>query len=276
MAKSAAGRNQMFKTRLISGVILVALALLFIIIGGNLLLVVSAILSVIGLFELYRVFRIEKTPVAICGYLFTIFYYIKLGNNNIPFLLLIMAFLLAILIIFVIRYPRYRSQHIMAAFFGVFYVSIMLSCVYQTRMLPDGGVYLVWLIFLSAWGSDTCAYCAGMLFGKHKMTPKLSPKKTIEGAIGGIVGAAILGLIYGAIFHGPMNIGSREIVILAIVCAVGAVIAMIGDLCASAIKRNYKVKDYGHLIPGHGGIMDRFDSIIFTAPVILYLSIFFL
>ena len=128
----------MFKTRLISGVILVALALLFIIVGGNLLLVVSAILSVIGLFELYRVFRIERTPIAICGYLFTIFYYIKLGNNNIPFLMLIMAFLLAILIIFVVRYPRYRSQHIMAAFFGVFYVGIMLSCVYQTRMLPDG------------------------------------------------------------------------------------------------------------------------------------------
>lgn len=266
----------MFKTRLISGVILVALALLFIIVGGNLLLIVSAILSLVGLFELYRVFRIERTPIGICGYLFTVFYYLKLANSQIPFLLLIMAFLFVILVIYVVRYPRFRTQHIMAAFFGVFYVSIMLSCVYQTRMLPSGGVYLVWLIFLSAWGCDTCAYCTGMLIGRHKMTPKLSPKKTVEGAIGGVVGAALLGLIYGAIFHGPMGIGSREIVIIAIVCAIGAVIAMIGDLCASAIKRNYKIKDYGSLIPGHGGIMDRFDSIIFTAPVILYLSIFFL
>lgn len=266
----------MFKTRLISGVVLVALALLFILVGGNLLLIVSAILSLIGLYELYRVFRIEWTPLGICGYLFTLFYYIKFAVPQIPFLLLIMAFMLAILVIFVVRFPRYRAQHIMAAFFGVFYVGVMLSCVYQTRMLPDGGIFLVWLIFLSAWGCDTCAYCAGMLFGKHKMTPKLSPKKTVEGAIGGVVGAAILGLIFGAIFHGKMGIGGRQIVIIAIICAIGAVIAMIGDLCASAIKRNYKVKDYGNLIPGHGGILDRFDSMIFTAPVILYLSIFFL
>ena len=101
------------------------------------------------------------------------------------------------------------------------------------------------------------------------MAPVLSPKKSIEGAIGGITGAALLGMIYGAIIGAPLQI-------YAFICAVGALISMIGDLAASAIKRNQEIKDYGTLIPGHGGILDRFDSVIFTAPVIYYLSVLLL
>ena len=140
----------------------------------------------------------------------------------------------------------------------------MLSYVYQTRMLP-GGAYIVWLIFLCSWGCDTCAYCVGMLIGKHKMAPVLSPKKSIEGAVGGVVGAALLGVIYAAASQG-------KIAEYALICGVGALISMVGDLAASAIKRNQNIKDYGKLIPGHGGILDRFDSVIITAPVIYYLA----
>lgn len=163
----------------------------------------------------------------------------------------------------------------LAAFFGVFYVAVMLSYIYQTRMLPQGA-YTVWLIFLCSWGCDTCAYCVGMLIGKHKMTPKLSPKKSWEGAAGGIIGAALLGLIYGFVFQNKMGTTQKDIFAMAAICAVGAVISMIGDLTASAIKRNYEIKDYGKLIPGHGGILDRFDSVIFTAPVIFYLADYFI
>ena len=152
----------------------------------------------------------------------------------------------------------------MAAFFGVIYVAVMLSFIYLTRSLPDGK-FLVWLIFLCSWGCDTCAYCVGMLIGKHKMAPVLSPKKSIEGAVGGVVGAALLGVIYAAATQGKM----AE---YALICAVGALISMVGDLAASAIKRNQNIKDYGKLIPGHGGILDRFDSVIITAPVIYYLA----
>ena len=106
----------------------------------------------------------------------------------------------------------------------------------------------------------------GVLFGKHKMAPVLSPKKSVEGAVGGVVGAILLGIIYAAATKGGM-------VEYAIICGVGALISMVGDLAASAIKRNQGIKDYGKLIPGHGGILDRFDSVIFTAPIIYFLSV---
>ena len=155
------------------------------------------------------------------------------------------------------------------AFFGIFYLAVMLSYLYQVRAMADGR-YLVWLIVLSSWGCDTFAYCAGMLFGKHKLTPVLSPKKTVEGAVGGVLGAALLGLIFGAVFGGRMEEIVSPAVVCAIACAIAAVISQIGDLAASAIKRNHDVKDYGHLIPGHGGVLDRFDSMIFTAPAIFF------
>ena len=155
----------------------------------------------------------------------------------------------------------------MTAYFGVFYVAIMLSYIYQTRLLKDG-LFLVGLVFLCSWGCDTCAYCVGVLIGKHKLAPVLSPKKSIEGAIGGVVGAALLGASYGALL-------GKYTAAFALICAVGAAASQIGDLAASAIKRNHNIKDYGHLIPGHGGILDRFDSMIFTAPAI-YFAVTFL
>lgn len=262
----------MFKQRAISGVILVILALIFNIHGGYLLLTVCCIISLIGLFELYRVFQIEKTPLAAIGYITTVVYYLDLVFSFLPdVILLAMAMLLAVMCAMVFQYPKYHANQVMAAFFGFFYVSVMISCIYLTRSL-DGGKYLVWLIFLCSWGCDTSAYCVGKLFGKHKMTPKLSPKKSVEGGIGGVVGAVILTLIYALIFRGRMQADSGTIVLMCVICAAGALFSMVGDLCASAIKRNFDIKDYGKLIPGHGGIMDRFDSVIFTAPVIYYLS----
>ena len=136
----------------------------------------------------------------------------------------------------------------------------------------ENGAYLVWLIFLCSWGCDTCAYCVGKLIGKHKMSPKLSPHKSVEGAIGGVVGAALLTALYSFIFKDAMGLTGNEIWLLAGISAIGALISMVGDLTASAIKRNYDIKDYGKLIPGHGGILDRFDSVIFTAPIIYYLA----
>ena len=109
-----------------------------------------------------------------------------------------------------------------------------------------------------------------MLFGKHKLAPVLSPKKSIEGAVGGVAGAALLGLAYGLVLGTHMEEFDNPVVACAISCAIAAVISQIGDLAASAIKRNHDIKDYGHLIPGHGGILDRFDSMIFTAPAIYF------
>ena len=262
----------MFKHRLISGIILVILALIFIITGGYVLLAVCGIISLIGLGELYKVFKIEKTLLGAVGYIATVVFYLNLVFGFVPeMMLFVITLLIVCMCVFVFRYPKYHASQVIAAFIGVFYVAVMISYVYQTRSLA-GGLFLVWLIFLCSWGCDTCAYCVGMLFGKHKMAPVLSPKKSVEGAVGGVVGAAVLAVIYGFLFKGPMGADNRSIVIMAIICAAGALLSMVGDLAASAIKRNYEIKDYGKLIPGHGGILDRFDSVIFTAPVIFYLA----
>ena len=115
-----------------------------------------------------------------------------------------------------------------------------------------------------------------MIFGKHKLAPVLSPKKSIEGAVGGVAGAALVGLVY-AVIIGKLGISQRELLwVFPVISAIGAVISQVGDLAASAIKRNFGIKDYGRLIPGHGGIMDRFDSVVFTAPMIYYLAVLLL
>ena len=180
--------------------------------------------------------------------------------------------LILVMAVYVFAFPKYVSEQVMTAYFGVFYVAIMLSYIYQTRLLKDG-LFLVGLVFLCSWGCDTCAYCAGMLLGKHKMAPKLSPKKSVEGGIGGIVGAALLGAIFAVAANKITGAGVNPAQ-YAVICGVGGMISQIGDLAASAIKRNHDIKDYGKLIPGHGGILDRFDSVIFTAPIIYYLATF--
>lgn len=263
----------MFKTRLCSGIVLVILALILIITGGDLLLAATGIISLIGMFELYRVFQMEKSPAGFAGYLAAAIFYIDLKLHFIPDIMaFVMGALILLMFVYVLSYPKYRTEQILAAFFGIFYVAVMLSCVYQTRIL-ENGAYIVWLIFLCSWGCDTCAYCVGVRFGKHKMSPKLSPKKSIEGAIGGVAGSILLTMIYTNVFKEVMGIGMKEIIILSIIGGIGALISMVGDLAASAIKRNYEIKDYGRLIPGHGGILDRFDSVIFTAPIVCYLAV---
>ena len=129
---------------------------------------------------------------------------------------------------------------------------------------------------MNSWINDTCAYFVGRAFGKHKMAPVLSPKKSIEGLIGGIVGAGVFGAVFGILFDKYVDTMNYVPLLFAVVGAVGALPAVIGDLAASAIKRNNDIKDYGKLIPGHGGILDRFDSIIFTAPIIYYLLVYLL
>lgn len=264
----------MFKTRLLSGIVLVVLAIILIITGKEVLLTSTFLISCIGMFELYRVFKAEKSILAVISYLALLVYYCDLKFHFLPSdMVVIMAFMILLMFAYVFTYPKYEAKQIMAVFFGFFYVGIMLSYVYQIRML-NNGVYLAFLVFICSWGCDTCAYCVGMLIGKHKMSPKLSPKKSIEGAVGGVVGTALLTVLYMSIFKGKMGISSQEIAILAIIAGIAGLISMVGDLTASAIKRNYDIKDYGHLIPGHGGIMDRFDSMIITAPIIYFLAAF--
>lgn len=261
----------MFKTRLLSGIILVIIALITIIAGGDILFATILAISLIGMTEIYKILEINNKLLGGVGYVAALAYFalIRFGMTEWVTLLTI-AFLIVLMEVYVFTYPKYRSEHIMLAFFGLFYVAFMLSYVYQIRMLEQGA-FLVWLVFLCSWGCDTCAYCVGVTMGKHKMAPVLSPKKSIEGGVGGVLGAALLGAIY-AVAINRFGGASADVLTYALICGVGGVISQIGDLAASAIKRNHDIKDYGKLIPGHGGILDRFDSVIITAPIIFYMA----
>lgn len=263
----------MFKTRLLSGIVLVIILIATVGYGGNVLFAVLGIVSLIGLSELYKVVDAHNKVLGFAGYLAAVVYYAILFTGHMEYVTMFsILFLILTMAVYVFSFPQYKAEQVMTVFFGLFYVAVMLSYVYQTRMLSDGGI-IVWLIFLSSWGCDTCAYCVGVLIGRHKMAPKLSPKKSIEGGVGGILGAALLGILF-ALAANHWGGADAKPLQYALICGVGGMISQVGDLAASAIKRNYDMKDYGKLIPGHGGILDRFDSVIFTAPVIYYLAVF--
>ena len=266
----------MFKTRLLSGILLVIIALATIISGDYVLFFTLLAVSLIGMRELYRAMKVQDEKInllAVAGYLGAVLYYLAVLLDFERYGVLAIIFgLVLLMFVYVFTYPTYEAGQVMPALFGIVYVAVMLSFIYLTRELP-GGKFHVWLIFLCSWGCDTCAYCVGMLIGKHKMAPKLSPKKSVEGGIGGIAGAALIAVLYALAINHWGNAGV-SVASFAIIGAAGGAISQIGDLAASAIKRNHKVKDYGHIIPGHGGILDRFDSMIFTAPAIYFVLTF--
>ena len=264
----------MFKVRLMSGIVLVLLAIGVLYAGGYVTGVAILLLSLGGVLEMLRIYKLHNRLIGLVSYMATIAYYLLLFFARRDAILpMMIGFVLLVLAIYVIQYPTYTDKDASVVLLSFFYVSFMLSYVYELRTLAYGGALVV-MIFVCSWVNDTCAYCVGVKLGKHKMTPKLSPKKSVEGLLGGITGSAIVGFCYGIFFQKQVYELENAPVIFAVCGAIGAVIAVIGDLTASAIKRNNDIKDYGKLIPGHGGILDRFDSIIFTAPVVYYCFIY--
>ncbi|MDF2820688.1 MAG: putative rane protein [Clostridiales bacterium] len=259
--------------RTLSAVILFPIVVFVMINGGILLLSLLGLGALIGVYEFYRVMKIEKDILAIVGYLYTIGYFILLGTDySVHALSFITSYIIVILVISVIKYPKYQIETLATAFLPLVYVAVMLSYIYIVRM-SEHGQWTVWLIFICAWGADTCAYLAGNLFGKHKLSPKLSPNKTIEGSVGGILGAILIAVVYGILIHSKVNTEIPIAVIFGIIALGGSILSQFGDLAASGIKRIKNIKDYGNLIPGHGGIIDRMDSVFFTAPMVYFLMI---
>lgn len=272
----------MFFTRLISGIVLLLLSFFLMAIGGNTLLVAIFLISEIGLFELYRVMKMEESLLGMIGYGMTagwfllLFFFGKSGELGHYFMFLLVLTAIIMLLAFVLKYPKFSASELFLGGFGFVYVPFMLSFIYLTRETVRTGEWLVWLIFIASWGSDTCAYVVGRLFGKRKLAPVLSPKKSIEGSIGGILGAALIGVLYAYVMIYFKKETASIIPVFAVIGGVGSMISQIGDLAASGIKRNFDVKDYGKLIPGHGGILDRFDSIIITAPIVFFLADYYM
>lgn len=191
-----------------------------------------------------------------------------------------------IFVAFALAIHRYDEERgipfaaVTCAIFAGLVFPLMLSCLLRLRMMPAIGMLNVFLPLAISFGSDTFALFAGMLCGKHKLAPKVSPKKTVEGAIGGLIGGVIGMTLFKLIadsivlsvdVYPPIEMAAgpqfswAAVFVLGII---GSAISQIGDLSFSVIKREFGVKDYGHLLPGHGGILDRFDSVTFAAPAV--------
>ncbi len=272
----------MFWTRLASGIVLVIIALLTMSLGGLPLWTVLLLISLVAYRELSKALLCATDDkklnaleilglVGVCAYYAAVLF----SDEEVLLLMCITGVFMAMMFAYVIAFPKFQAGQVMAGFFSFMYAPVMLSFVYLTRECSLG-IYMVWMILISAWGCDTCAYVVGKLIGKRKIFPVLSPHKSLEGCIGGVAGAVLIGLLYGHFFVEKMFPDRQVAWIIAFICGVGAVMSMVGDLAASAIKRNHNIKDYGKIIPGHGGIRDRCASMTVTAPIIYFLTILLL
>ena len=233
------------------------------------------IIEIIALYEFFNVtgLKEKKSPAMWAGILFsllsTVFVVLK-SDEAIKFIYpLVLAFTFVLLLIMVFFHSKCTFSDCATVFLGTVYVTLFFLHIQLVRQM-DYGKILVWILFISAWSTDTFAYFSGLTLGKHKLCPTISPKKTIEGSVGGTIGCVICIELYAYIIASVNNIEFSWI--NAGICAlVASVISQIGDLAASCIKREHGAKDYGNLIPGHGGILDRFDSVLFIAPIVYYL-----
>ena len=236
---------------------------------------VMAFLSTVAVYEMLKCVGLyKKKSVSVPSYLLgaampLIPYFIDKKTVEIEFALCVI-YLIVIFASDIFSKGKTEFPVSASAFMGVFYIAVSFTCIVLIR---KSGEYLYLLVFIGPWVSDTFAYLCGRLFGKHKLIPEVSPKKTIEGSIGGIVFSSVSFALYAFVISHFFDISSSpNYFVMAAAGAVVSVISQIGDLSASVIKRYFGIKDYGWLFPGHGGVMDRFDSVIMTAPVLYILT----
>lgn len=267
-----------FFIRTISGAVLLLLLCSAFFYGGIYLWLLLFGITVTGLTELLKAVGKNKknSYINIALYAGTLIYYLLLFFTMKTEYLMgaIVLTLIMMMCVCVFDYPKHSFSEIAGSAFAFLYITVMLSFVYLTRM-GENGLYLIWITIISSWGCDTCAYLVGCSIGKRRLAPVLSPKKSVEGAIGGSVGAGLIGALVGFGLHKFGKADIDFIMLFSIISLLASIASQIGDLMASAIKREYNIKDYGNIIPGHGGVLDRFDSMIVTAPIIFFLGVLF-
>lgn len=244
--------------------------LLFIYANQLIINIFVSIVSIITLREYYECFKRtgKAKPTQWVGYLncilITILQFVDKEKLYATMLIVLAMSMLILFIEQIITGGKKTIVDIMVTIFGIAYVPFLLVFFTLLRDKQPMGLIYIAYIFTSAWASDTFAYLIGKKFGKHKLTP-ISPKKTVEGAIGGIVGALLFSLVYTVVINNFMHL-SINYLHIAIITSVLAIIGEIGDLAASGIKRYCGIKDFSDLLPGHGGMLDRIDSLLLITP----------
>jgi len=263
-------------TRVISGAVMVLLLVPCIIFSDTIALdIIISALSLMACYEMLGCIKYRNVwAISVPAYIISVFLPLtvrvldlKMSMSNLVVVVFV-AFMFYILSYSVFSHGKHSPMNASTVFVMIFYIIFGFSSIIAIRESANGQ-YLFLLVFISAWVSDTGAYFAGVFFGKHKLIPDVSPKKTVEGAVGGLLCCLLGFIVFGVVLERFFSCDPCYI-LLAVMGVLLCIISICGDLIASLVKRNYELKDYGNLIPGHGGIMDRFDSIIATASI-LYL-----
>ena len=247
--------------------------------------VVIAAICLLAIHEVFKAFRFEKAAYIYWGFvpytllvMFSDFHMVRICMLPASYIFALYLVLCVIGNSKSINYAKLGGM----VLFSCIIMFCFYSLIYLKQLLPRAtygydALYFIFLILGFAWGGDSAAYFAGRAFGKHKLAPVVSPNKTIEGAVGGVMGSMLLGVVVTACYtalHGQLvgvpldTLGWRYYVVVVLLGGFGSLLGSVGDLFASVIKRQCGIKDYGTIFPGHGGIMDRFDSVLFIAPFV--------
>ena len=264
------------KTRIISALVgLVLLGAVLFLFETAVLDVAVAALSVMGVYEMINAIGLSKNKIftgvcAVFAALFSSSLFQTVGSLSgfVEF-----CFGIVVLLFVMNHHKELKATDAAFAFFFTVFIPKAFSTILLLRSFGEPVSYFLVLMSLAvAWLNDTCAYFSGYFFGKRKLCPELSPKKTVEGAIGGLIGNAIGGVVFALVMNCwfGQSISYPLIALLGVLCSV---VAQLGDLSFSLIKREFGIKDYGTLFLAHGGVLDRFDSVIFVAPVLSFLMI---
>ena len=260
--------------RILSGIILFPIFAIILIFGNKYVVdIFISIVAMMSLHEFYKAFKGKANPIQWMGYLTALLIciiHLIPGEYVLPAITLIILFnILALFTQVVVTSMKRNIEDIAISLFGVCYIVFFLMFAPLIRDSLEDGRILIWYVFFVAWGTDIFAYFIGKKFGKHKFT-EISPNKSIEGCIAGLCGSIIMCMIYTLVCNSIWNLNINYLYIFGISIFL-SVISQIGDLAASSVKRHCEIKDFSNLIPGHGGLLDRIDSVIFILPFAYFL-----
>lgn len=256
----------MLKERVISGLIIALIGITAIFCGGFPLWGIVTVIVCICIFELFKAAGIQNSKITWIIYPAAVVWLLFCRKLIVP-TMIISGLTIVFMSIYVFAYPNIKFSPVFLIPLSLFYIAVLASNIFLLRMENDG-IYNTILYITGCFGTDIFAYFIGSKFGNHHPFPVLSPKKSVEGCIGGIVCATLIGCIVTLIMKRPVG---RAALILVLI----SVFSEIGDLAASGIKRQFGIKDYGNLIPGHGGLLDRFDSSLFAGGIVLICTTLF-